>query len=148
MGKMDEEIRHIFKKAGKQSPSEQFTQNIMKQIKLESIPAKYKPVISGKAWGVIAVVFTAFIFFAIQMPATSSSSFDFLKFQNIFDTAFVSQVNSLLAQFFHKISVWMLGSKVFIPVIALIGIITIHLVIFIQKINSGNKQTTQLNFIW
>lgn len=52
------DIRRLVKEAGNESPSVDFLQNIMQEVKTIPVnePIAYQPLISKKAWGYIAIV--------------------------------------------------------------------------------------------
>ena len=96
---LDELTRKMMNSTELESPSSNFTENIMAHIEtIEIAPTPSKPLISKGVWIVIGIIVTALILFSFFGNVESMGWFDEIGYNNIFE-------NNLLSEAFSGITI-------------------------------------------
>lgn len=97
--KRDPIIKSIFDEGGLEQPSGSFTRNIIKAIKSQSQDSVfvYKPVISKKAWLIIALLGCSLFIYLLLGGAAEGQGPQYFGVKLNFDTAIISGLFSKIA---------------------------------------------------
>lgn len=127
----DEQIREVFSGIGKMTPKEDFTLNVMTEIKEELIPVhiQYTPIISKSGWAFIATLVLGLFLFVFYMSPESRGILSSLSFQ-----IELSSYSNFIHLLYTQVAEFLFSSEIVLSLIAVAGLGLINFVIF-QKIN-------------
>lgn len=131
---MDESLKEIFKESGMINAPTNFTEDLMSHITAEkhSVSTTYKPLISKWGWALISV-FVFVIFYLVLTSGEEATGRGFEITQTVRDTFSFHIETGGLMQLTSRIASFLLSSKIFLSLIALVVVGIIQTFLY-QKI--------------
>jgi len=123
--KMDENIKDVFLKAGKDQTPADFTQNLIERIEGEAQtkPLSYTPVISKWIWGLITfIVIVMLVISGLYSSSTAGGDI----FHKITEVVELRKYAEWLPGLAKQVAEVLLSSEIILSLVAIFGIGTIH----------------------